>query len=84
MSRLWAGVGAVAGVAAGSVVGSEIATARALGAIDPINNAGFLVGALVGAFTGAAIGAGGWGVHKQIGTAGVGALPSNMGGGMFP
>ncbi len=94
MSRLWAGVGAVAGVAAGGAsgafIGSEWASAGT-GYFGPPTKEdrerslkGAAIGALVGAGIGAAIGAGSGGAHKQIGTAGVGALPKEMGGGMFP
>lgn len=94
MSRLWAGVGAVAGVAAGSAsgafIGSEWASAGT-GYFGPPTEEdreralkGAAIGAIIGAAFGAAIGAGGGGAPKQVGTAGVGELPSSMGGGLFP
>ncbi len=84
MSRGWAAVGAASGVAVGAVVGSEIASAWALKAIDPIDNNGFLIGALVGAAVGAAIGAGSSKPKQIAGVSGVGALPRDMGGGFVP
>jgi len=79
MSRLLAGVGAVAGTSVGGLVGAEISVfLRGPSAAE----AGLFIGALVGAFGGAMIGAGA-SPPKRIGT-GVGALPSNMGGGLFP
>ncbi len=94
MSRLWAGVGAVAGVAAGSAsgafIGSEWASAGT-GYFGPPTEEdreralkGAAIGALLGAGIGAAIGAGSSKPKQVAGVSGVGALPINMGGEMFP
>ena len=92
MSRLWAGVGAAAGVAAGGAsgafIGSEWASAGT-GYFGPPTEEdreralkGAAIGAIIVGALGAALGAGS-SAPKQIGV-GVGHLPSNMGGGMFP
>lgn len=86
MNRAWAGLGAVSGVGVGAVVGSAIGERFPGRDQTPIEstNVGMAIGVLVGAFTGAAIGAGGGGAPKQVGTAGVGALPKGIDGGFFP
>ncbi len=93
MSRFGAGIGAFLGAILGGGAGSMVAAnvlkqdpdepddAVYYRKASDVNLAGVL-GIIAGATVGAAIGAGS-SEPKQI-TAGVGALPSDMGGGMFP
>ena len=87
MSRILAGFGAVVGAGVGGLAGGELAVRvrdKAHRSEVEAAEAGTLMGAILGAFSGAAIGAGGGCTVKHVGTAGVGHLPSGMGGGLFP